>query len=422
MVAGVVFKIFGPSKEALQLATVLLSAVVAVLLWRIGCKLGRPRAGLIAGALFWVWPPAYVWWAIKPGSNYFASLSLALAATLCLIHIWRHDGGVRAFALYGLFVGLSWWGNPATMAILVPASIAAIPKLLKRWKLLPLSATFALVGSTPWIVYNLKHDFASLDAPDSMLTYPERLAQLFEKALPMGVGVRVPFHGDWLIPSALYLALGILVVAFAAWCTRRDTALRFVGFVAITAPLIVAISPRSDYVDNPRHIIWAIAIVTLAFALLLDRLDQRLALIICVGLAVMSFDGLRKFGVVPTAGVNAPDITTPPDLIDAKTLLLDSGSKTAFADYWLSYKLTFEMDERVIVVPTYDGRYAKFDQEARRQPPVFLFLMQSVTFERMQTWCNDTPGANCTYEKRGAFALVRPALDVAPEQMPFPWT
>lgn len=419
MLGALSFTVAGSSTAALQAVTVALSAVVAVLIWLIGRETVGDLAGRVGALLFWVWPAGFVWWAIKPGSDYWASLVFALAAVLVLL--WLVNGrrdGWQWFGVLGLLVGLSWWGNPQTVAVLAPAAVWHVRFLVARVRMLPFVAAGALVGTAPWIAFNLRNDFLSLRLPPPEVGYVSRLWRTLTTSGPMSLGLRVPFTREWLVPRFVYLLFfAVLIVAIV----RRPRGSVFLLFAMVTMPLLLVASPVSGYVDQPRYLLFTAPVVALLLARLLIAGRRWLP---AAGLAfalALSVIGLREMSRPGVTAAYAPDVRMPRDIGAARALLREAGVDAAFADYWLSYRTTFESDEKLIVSPVYTIRHNPYDAEVRDQPtPPYLFLHASGTLRKFHAWCAER-GVDCPETRRGAFALVRPGQRMLPEEAPFDW-
>ena len=419
MLGAVAFTLAGSSAPVLQLVTVVLSGVVAVLIWLIGRETVGERVAWIAALLFWVWPAGFVWWAIKPGSDYWASLCFALAAVLVLL--WLANGrrdGWPWFAVLGVLVGLSWWGNPQTVAVLAPAALWHVRFLLQRWRMLGVIGAGALVGVAPWLAYNLRNDWLSLHLPPPEAAYPTRLWRTLTTSGPMSLGLRVPFTREWLVPRVVYLAFFALL---AIAVVRRRPRTEFLLFVLVAMPFLLVASPLSGYVDQPRYLLFTSPVVALLLARLLSagpRWVSPLALVVALVLTVVAIDRMARPRVT---AAYAPDVTVPRHVDDALDLLRDAGADAAFADYWLSYRLTFESDEELIVSPVYTIRHKPFDARVRAEAsPPYVFIRESRTYEKFLEWCTQR-GVVCKDTRKGDFALVQPAERLLPEEVPFHW-
>src|SRR4029077_19585685 len=53
--------VFGSSWLALRLVPIALSAVTAILVWRVGVRLMGERPAAVAAAIFWIWPPFLIY-------------------------------------------------------------------------------------------------------------------------------------------------------------------------------------------------------------------------------------------------------------------------------------------------------------------------------------------------------------------------
>src|SRR4051812_46214746 len=100
--------LLGASTAALKLVPVLLSAVAAVLTWRIGRRLVDERLAQAAGLLCWVGPGAYVWWSTKERVFYWVALVLGLVLVLAALRI-AAGGRYVDGAVLGLAAGLGFW-------------------------------------------------------------------------------------------------------------------------------------------------------------------------------------------------------------------------------------------------------------------------------------------------------------------------
>src|SRR2546423_12711691 len=94
---------------------------------------------------------------------------------------------------------------------MVPASLWYARGFLGRGRSLPVIGVPALLGAAPWIRYNLIHHRVSFQfAPQPAVAggYAGRLRQFFEIALPMALGLKMPYTRAW-----VFGALGLGVVA-----------------------------------------------------------------------------------------------------------------------------------------------------------------------------------------------------------------
>ena len=411
----------GASAEALAAVTVLLSGVVAVLVWFIGRETVGERAAAIAALLFWIWPAGFVWWAVKPGSDYWASLVFTLATLLVLLWLVRGKREGRVwFAVLGLLAGLAWWGNPQSLAILVPAAAWHWRFVLANRSYWLYTFAGGVVGAAPWIAFNVRNGLSSLrDVPEAEFGYVERLWRTATTSGPMALGLRVPFTKEWLVPAAIY---GLFLVAFVIAAVRRPRGMGFLLLCAVLVPAVLVASPLSSYVDQPRYLLFASPVVVLLLGRVLSSGPRWLAAAGLAAALVLTIAGMRELTREGVTTAYAVDAVVPRHINDATALMRSEGVATAFADYWLAYRVTFESGEDLIVSPVYTMRHEPFDDAVRATPsPAYLFLHESRVYEAFHAWCQQR-GVSCPEARRGAFALVRPTQRLLPERSPFEWT
>lgn len=430
--AAAVFAIFRPSVYALKAVPITFSAVAAALTWRIGRSAFGARAGRFAGALFWVWPAAFVWWSTKTGP-YWASLSLGLVVLLLLCRLDRRAReGIQMssgrelteIALLGFATGLAWWANPQTLYIMVPAYLWFCPQLLRRWRHLPVIGLTAVVGAAPWIRYNLVHHWVSFTFPPQPALaggYLSRLRAFFQVALPMALGLRIPYTRAWVLGSIGIGAFVLLLALFVGWVIRCASTGRssrvplLFAFLAAVYPFLFAISPFSWYVAHPRYLLFLAPTlaVLLGYTLSLHRtwiLGMAAAVALSVvGLAVMNSSHLTQPG--------GPDVLVPTNLAPLRQMLTRYDVHDAFADYWLAYRTTFETREHVLVSPVYVVRDPALDQQVRQSArPAYIFISASSTLPVFEAACSRLH-VSLVVHKNGPFTLVLPQRKVLPEQV-----
>ena len=99
---------FGPSWLALRVVPIALTAVTALVVWRVGRRtIGEPAA-VVAGCLVWIWPPFLVHrlthqFGFYAGGVLYSALLLFLALRLV-----ERPSRTRA-GLFGLTLGLALW-------------------------------------------------------------------------------------------------------------------------------------------------------------------------------------------------------------------------------------------------------------------------------------------------------------------------
>jgi hypothetical protein len=223
--AAPLFAVFGPRLWALKAVPIGFHLAALVLLFLILDRFASRRAAWIGGLLMALTPPGYtiittVAWGSHMESNALAMLACYLFLDLCAA---REGKGWRRLLL-GAVLGFSFWFGYQTLVF--AAAIAALDVLHHRRSFLrealPQAAGF-LVGMIPWLLYNLRHDFAGLSlygaslvehvSPDAGRAGPlHRLAMLLSTGLPASY-----YFEPWLgIPPLAWGRIGAITLAAGA--------------------------------------------------------------------------------------------------------------------------------------------------------------------------------------------------------------
>ena len=399
------FLVAGSSWLALRLIPIALNALAAVLVWRVGRRtLGEPAA-TAAGALFWIWPPFNDYQLVHQFAFYASDVVYVALLLLLALRIVEQPDRLRV-GLFGLVVGLGFWETAQIVPVVVGVVVWTIwqrPRALRHaW----LAAALAVLGALPWIVWNARHSWQSLDQPPYG-DYLRSLRLLASPILPMMVGLRAPFSAELLLPKAatylLYLGLIALFVYGATKVRRRPASILYV--VVAVFPWIYATSPKTILaLGRPRYI----EVLTPILALLLAQLATsrtRVAALLAVACAVSIVTVHRMdawFRGEPRPTTNAEGLGprhaiqwVPRDLTGLIRGLKAMNLDHVYADYWLAYRLDFDSHESVVAtesrfrqvtfvdgqaVPVSDEipRYRKYEQEVRRSRHGFVFYSQIV--------------------------------------------
>jgi hypothetical protein len=342
-----VFWVAGSSWFTLRIVPIVLAAVAAVLVWRVGRRtIGEPAA-TVAGCVAWLWPP-FVVYKLTHQQGFYASGVLYTALVLLLtLRMVDRPSSARVGA-FGLTLGLSLWQS----AQLVPIAVAAIVWALWRqpaWlRQLRVALLLAVLGALPSIVWNLRHDWGSLTSTIAdTTTYQHRLRIFASPLLPMLLGLRAPFTQERLLPAALtllvYTGLAVLFVYGAYRARHRDASVLYV--VAAVFPFIYAIAPQTLFSQEPRYLI----VLSPVLVLLLSQVASswwRAGLVLAATLT-LSIATLHRMETYLRAVPLEPP-RAPRDLGPLISTLDRVGLDRVYADFWLAYVLTFATDERVV--------------------------------------------------------------------------
>jgi hypothetical protein len=450
------FALFGQSRLVLGLTPILLDAIAALLVWRIGRLLFGSRVGMLAALIFWIWPEVCLYLSTVEYGFRFLTLVCGLAVLLVALRLGHDDRSrLTDWGALGLFLGLGWWCSPEIIYYAVPALLWLVYRLARRRvRLRPtavlLTAAMALVGALPWLVANVGHGYPSLRT-QALHTYGTtwtgRLGTFFGHVAPLIFGVRLRGSGDWLAgPSAgtlIYLLLACLVLAWVVRLALGGRAAVLVVFVALF-PFAYAYSPASWYWQDGRYAIYLSPVLALLVASALCELpgrSSRLARIVpVVGLMatlVMTLSAAAQLApYVPLAHTGGARATwtswhaDPDQWLKPLVVALDRSQVThVYAGYWVAYPLTFETAGKVVATDPGDDRYLPYLAAIERSSRQAWVFPRSATLQALNAtvgvhpWLPSVTLAqlehylshhNVTYrsESAGYFTIVCPARAV----------
>jgi hypothetical protein len=315
----------GASTAALKLVPVALSAVAAVLTWRVGRRLVEDRLAQAAGLLVWVAPGSYVWWSTKERGFYWVSLVLGLVLVLAAQRIVADGGRWRDGALLGVAAGLGFWASPTVLYFAVPAGLWLLarrrPPLRWLWAAVPA----AVAGAGPWLWHNVEQGWASLERPPQPehVSWLGGIGRLLWRTLPIATNLRYPIDERWVVPvfaAVVYVGVLVLIVV------RRPPLL--LALALGTFPLLYAWFPGAWFVGEGRYALFVAPFLALAVAVVVRRPSALLGVVA----ASVALSGLALGHI----GYEHPQHVGP-DL----AALRRAGVDTAWADYWLAYRLAF---------------------------------------------------------------------------------
>ncbi|HLI15928.1 MAG TPA: glycosyltransferase family 39 protein [Acidimicrobiales bacterium] len=415
-VVAAFFALFGQSSFTLGIVPVVLDAVAALLVWRIGRRLFGPEVGVGAALLFWVWPEVYVWQSTLEYGFRWAALVLCLAALLVALRVVdpRPRPGALArseWLALGVLAGLGWWATPEVVYYLLPAAVVVLVELVRRRVRarpvdVALAAAGAVLGALPWLWDNVP-GFASLHLgvqPDPSVASHGNILRLH--VLPMMLGLQLPVSGRFLVGTDAGMALEYAaVLAGVVWLVtlvRRRQALVLVVFT-VAFPFLYALSPVTWYWQDGRYGVFfapvAALLATSGACALAERLralpgrrspaDRRagaavLAVLAGLGLTLAAVAQVAPFTPARADPARATWTTWHADplafLLPVARALEARGARRVYTGYWLAYTLTFESKGAVVAsdaLPAY-VRYAPYLAAVRAAArPAWLFANPS---------------------------------------------
>jgi 4-amino-4-deoxy-L-arabinose transferase-like glycosyltransferase len=379
-----VFALAGSSAAAVRVVPLALFAVASLLVWRVGRRtIGEPAA-TAAAVFFAIWPPYLVWKSTRAHGFYGSMLVLSLLVLLFTLRLGERPSRRDAAAL-GVCLGLGWWAGPATAVIALPAVLWLAVRLradaLRIWPALPA----AVVGALPWLIWNLSHDFASLDASfESGGTYTDHVRTFFWATFPTMLSLRTPFTLEWITVEALTRAVTVAAFLLLVSMLLRDPPRRLLGAVALTYPVLQSLSPFATLNEEPRYLVLLAPVLALGIADVAARTLSRatLAAILLAGLSVFGIHELnRQEPPVPPVG----GVRVPADVGPALQTLERLGERRVRAHYAIAYRITFESRERIVAASTGQSRRPAYELlVSREERPAFVFVRDSAEERRFR--------------------------------------
>jgi uncharacterized membrane protein len=377
VMAGV-FAVFGSSTTTLKAVPIGMSAVAALLVWRLGRRtIGEPGA-TIAGLAFWIWPTNYVWLSTKERGFYWACMILGLSFLLAVIRLVDRPDNRRDWILLGLLGGLGWWTSPQMLYFAVPGFIWLAFKLRKELRRFAIGIAIAfagaVVGASPWFTWNARNGWAALVPASHQFDrgYVGNIKVLLRHGLPVALGLNVIER--WIVPTVFpIIYVVIIVVATIAIVRWRPKPWLLILFV-VTFPLLWGAFPVSGVIGEGRYVMFVLPAV--ALLLVYAARHPVVQVLLLVAALAVSVDGVHRIRCCTSP--SAPDVAMPRrtgPLIDA----LEAHHVTHFdADYWIAYRVSFETNERIIGSPRAFKRYPPFDAAVAADPhPPAVFIARS---------------------------------------------
>ncbi len=358
MITAVFYAVAGVSTFTTKLVPVTLFALSAIVLWRIGLKTVGKRAALVGAGLFWIAPLAYVLLSTKAYGYYGVTLLATLLAVHAILRLVRSPHTTTALGA-GLLSGIAVWSSPHALVVLTPVVISAlISRVSLLTRFIPAIAAFA-VGIAPAIVQNIRSKGASFDliGPVSGGVYFDRIRSFFTDALPIALGVRVPFRQGPVIPYldvAAMVALGTFVAV--SLIRRRHELTEFpkrIGMIALTLlafPLLYALLPIDNAGPDAHHIMlwWPFAALLIAWCFA----RREIALLATAAL----FTVISAFSLQQWTHDHDDQSLTPVAIGKTASFLNDNNITTLYADDVLADRITAQSRSAVVATPLYAKR------------------------------------------------------------------
>lgn len=345
---------FGATSIALKLLSSLWWGVAAVAL---GFAV-KPRRGslgaIAAAALMWVAPGPLLVLSTRAYIGYGVGM-LAVVVTLAASQSELAAGTTpnrRRSALIGAAAGFAFYSHPMFLAVAVPmVAVVAIARLrsVRDWWIPSVGA--AMVVNVPFLAWNVRHDWVSLNQPSPWSEpWVDRFLRFFSGLLPRAFGLR-GVSGEWVGPDALavavYVVLLAVVVAGSVTLWRSGPAGRVAVVPLVVAWPVLALFANLSFVDDGRYAIvtWPLIVVALVegfgslrqFVTTPPAVSYALPLLLVVALTVPWLASeARPVGGDPNA--------TSRRIIE---LLDEAGVDLLLGNYWFTLPVEYLSDSRI---------------------------------------------------------------------------
>ena len=410
--AAVTFFLFGLSRAALSLVPALAALGLVLLVYRTGALLFGHGAGLL-GMLFATIVSPYVAAHYERARAYYVEHLLLGQVVLCAAALWLVRGRgpsplgqaarTRLLVVMGLAGGLGLYCGFQIVDALIPALLVVLltdPRLPLRpgaW----LGVLAFLVGSLPFWLYNLTHDWATFVVGQrfqAATSTAEAGRHLFAQLLPILLGVKPWIDTPPFVPWPLALVVPVTAAAAVLWLALRAlTALPRIGrsperageaFLVVAAAVAVGVVWYGRYIQVPRYLLPLSPVLALVLARFVQLVGRRSRLVAAI--VALAYLGVVGVGMVGDVTILSPSQWAAywgerreDDRLFA--FLREQGITHAYSfEYWLAPRLTFDAGERPVVAQPFSDRYPPYTRAVDDSPrPAYILRVDA---ERVARW------------------------------------
>lgn len=362
--------LLGTTTLALKLPTILLGFTSSWLIWRIARHFFAPTVAATAALLSLFWPVALVWFGAKERGFYPVTAALGLATVLAAVVIDEQPSRKWLWFGMGVATGVGWWMSPNIAYYALPILVwLCLRGHWREFRGTAVAVVGVLLGSSVWLAANLQSGFASLSGPGSgASTYSSRFSFFWTQGLPFAAGLRLPWGAEWIFSQRFGVAVGLF--ALATLCIAIVLSSRGARgwlqspelLLLAMSPFIFAVFPVNWRLVEGRYLYFVASILPLVMCrVLLSRAGQLILLAIVAVTPVAFFRDYRRL-----------DATIRPSTTAMAHKLSEAGYRTAIADYWVAYQMTFDSNEVIIASPT-PGRDATYRRDVLTSAPAYVF-------------------------------------------------
>lgn len=351
--------LLGSKPWVMRFSGVLLSAVIALIVWRIARRVlhGRFSAAMVAALSFVLPFPSVLQFTYAYGFRPVTYLCAWLCVLLSL-QVTQKRSGLWRWVLLGFVSGVGWWSSPEVVWGVLPALFIVLDTWRHHWERRRVSREFLstlggfLAGAFVWLWVSVTSRGATLKPQASQSGIARRFVSFFEYVLPQQFGLRqygpsaetLSHRGLTLV---LYLGMLVILVAASYWAIRLGGCRRALGLTAACSPIVFAINPATWYWADGRYALFLaplyLLVVGIGVEAILTRRNVKrpLALRGAIAILVCGIFGLSQMVFISFADSLPPTPAFGADngARSAAVALVDHGVTAGWADYWLAYRL-----------------------------------------------------------------------------------
>ena len=313
--------------------------------------------------------------------------------------------------ILGFSTGLGLWANGLTLIYSIPSILFLFWRIIKAKKgndifrfIIFIFIGF-LIGSLPWWLYAIRNsplalisELTGLAVAVESTTWVSRvinhLVNFFILGLPVIFGIRPPWSVTWLaiplIPLVLSFWFSVIYFAFFRRIIKDSNDHKIYLLIGVVLTLMAGFIFTSFGADPSGRYFLPIQLILAIFAGgILSKMTWGLnwKLLVVIGIV-----GFNLWSTLQCALKNPPGISTQFDqttVIDHGydeeliNFLIENGEYRGLSNYWVSYPLAFQSEEKLIFVPhlpyhqdlrytSRDDRYAPYTRLVQESKQIAL--------------------------------------------------
>lgn len=457
LVAALSFSFLGVNEFALKIVPLCFSIIFLFLVYRLASLLCSPAVGKLALLLGAFPPSTLIIWSTKARGGFIEVLCIGTAALIATVYWCQKHNERTAYAiLTGLLLGFGWWVNNQIIYYMLPIGFVMLGVCVhaERAALSMTAKTFFLgiagflVGGAPFWIYNLNHDFASLQmfrgagATDIL----SHAVGFVTAAVPILLGGIRFWHTESVFPGGTLLAWVFLFICLGVVLWHRSLQVRalFRLKIDMQAPieiiLLLLLSASGVFIVSsfgylsqaPRYLLPAYSsiLIIAAFAVAILWKQSRAGSLLLLGswFFLSGMSGYYAGRAIP----GEPFVFEQQRVQGDHTQLIDwlelKGYSWVRTNYWIGYRLSFETNERVRFlifgephqtrIPAYEAAGIEYGRD--RMPLVLVpaqaqYVEQALQAQGYRYEQKNLSGYVVYYNIRPGQLNLKPIKEVLPE-------